>query len=421
MPVLNIKLERPPFPQGKTLKEIVKDPSRCLSCFNLYAGTAWSRTSGPIYGLNVSTTYEVHRYAAERLGISPEIPSWITGSPRLDYAAWEVRTPLRDIQETSQAGCSSCTLIKQAVTSLCPDLVSAEDPNLVAYLSFCTGRILWIHVYREELAQGSGEEDDDEVYGFGQPFEQVSNQELLVELEIYVLQGQKSLWPTIGCSMPYREKTDGGVFADKIGGVAKHIVQNPESRPGLRRIRAWIDNCLANHKSCREAASKAGPFLPKRVIHVGPGDNTTIYLVEPAEDLEASYIALSHRWGKSTPPKLTKDTLSRRKQNMPWSQLTKTFQDAILVTRGLGIQYIWIDSLCIVQDDAADWAAEAAKMASIYESALLVISATASSDGDEGCLLQRTPYTEIRITAADSNELFTVFARKTLPHNGFLA
>lgn len=66
---------------------------------------------------------------------------------------------------------------------------------------------------------------------------------------------------------------------------------------------------------------------------------------------------------------------------IPWAELPNTFQDAITVTRMLGLKYIWIDSLCIVQDDAQDWEREAAKMAIIFEAAYVTIAATAASNG----------------------------------------
>jgi hypothetical protein len=68
-----------------------------------------------------------------------------------------------------------------------------------------------------------------------------------------------------------------------------------------------------------------------------------------------------------------------------WSDLPKTFQDAIEVTRNLGILHIWIDSLCIVQDDKNDWAVESSKMASIYSNSYLNISANAATNAQEGC------------------------------------
>jgi hypothetical protein len=69
---------------------------------------------------------------------------------------------------------------------------------------------------------------------------------------------------------------------------------------------------------------------------------------------------------------------------MPWHDLPKTFQDAILLTRSLGIQYLWIDSLCIVQDDLNDWAEESSRMSQIYTNATLTIAAAAAKDGAGG-------------------------------------
>ncbi|PMD47126.1 hypothetical protein L207DRAFT_575925 [Hyaloscypha variabilis F] len=65
--------------------------------------------------------------------------------------------------------------------------------------------------------------------------------------------------------------------------------------------------------------------------------------------------------------------------------LSKTFQDAIIITRSLSVRYLWIDSLCIIQDDEHDWEIESSRMASVHENAYLVISAARASDGSKGC------------------------------------
>jgi len=90
-------------------------------------------------------------------------------------------------------------------------------------------------------------------------------------------------------------------------------------------------------------------------------------------------------------PLLLKGNLSARTFGIPWIELTQTFQDAVTITRDIGVPYVWIDSLCIVQDDREDWAKEAARMASVYKYAYLVIAATSSKNGDDGCLRPREP------------------------------
>jgi hypothetical protein len=67
------------------------------------------------------------------------------------------------------------------------------------------------------------------------------------------------------------------------------------------------------------------------------------------------------------------------------------FQDAVLITRRLKIKYLWIDSLCIIQDSLEDWAREAARMGDIYRHAFLTLFAFDSKDCHEGILVERSP------------------------------
>jgi hypothetical protein len=90
-------------------------------------------------------------------------------------------------------------------------------------------------------------------------------------------------------------------------------------------------------------------------------------------------------------PQTTKATIDLLRVSIDWDSLTKTFQDAILLTRILGMDYIWIDSFCIIQDDKSDWLREIPKMAGIYENAELVVSAAASKDGTGGIFWDRKP------------------------------
>jgi hypothetical protein len=85
----------------------------------------------------------------------------------------------------------------------------------------------------------------------------------------------------------------------------------------------------------------------------------------------------------------TKSTWAKLTVNVSFGDLTPLFQDAIIITRQLGLRYLWIDSLCIIQDSLRDWETEAAKMASIYQNSYVTISATNSGDGSAQCLLDR--------------------------------
>ncbi|KAF2092299.1 HET-domain-containing protein, partial [Saccharata proteae CBS 121410] len=130
------------------------------------------------------------------------------------------------------------------------------------------------------------------------------------------------------------------------------------------------------------------PKLPTRVIDVEASDSPNVRLCEP-NCLRERYIALSYCWGHSQPLVATLETLESLRAGIAMDILPQTFQDAIKVTRSLGVRYLWIDALCIIQDDPMDWKRESAQMASIYSDAYLTVAASRSSDSQEGFLQPR--------------------------------
>lgn len=165
-------------------------------------------------------------------------------------------------------------------------------------------------------------------------------------------------------------------------------VSNDSPYEPAKRILQWLERCMFRHKaqSCREGQYPTD--MPSRLIDVrNPGGNQEPLLVE-TRHLREPYIALSHCWGKNPVITTTKQSYNCHTDPthaIPWSSLTQTFKDAITLTRDLGINYIWIDSLCIVQDDVDDWRAEASRMGDVYHQALLTIAADGSSGGQGGC------------------------------------
>jgi Heterokaryon incompatibility protein (HET) len=142
-----------------------------------------------------------------------------------------------------------------------------------------------------------------------------------------------------------------------------------------------MTDCVNFHKDCNQNPLSK---LPRRVIDIG-SDTTNMRLVEE-EGVYEHYAALSHCWGKKHPLKTTLSTLNCRKQKLEWTSMPATFRDAVTVTRDLGLRYLWIDSLCIIQDDDQDWEVESAKMGSIFDGAHIVIGASISPDPDHSFL-----------------------------------
>lgn len=133
---------------------------------------------------------------------------------------------------------------------------------------------------------------------------------------------------------------------------------------------------------------------PGRALDLGFKHTGTIRLTEYTADL-GPYITLSHCWGKvQAMVTTTKSNYQERIHKISETELPKTFLDAVHIARGLGIRYLWIDSLCIVQDDRGDWEIESTKMADIYSGAYLTIAATRSSNCHGGCLSDRVTSNE---------------------------
>jgi hypothetical protein len=178
------------------------------------------------------------------------------------------------------------------------------------------------------------------------------------------------------------------------GQVGGRIVADVDSNT-FKIIRSWAKICQSSHSPDCESligskitdgspASTNLP-LPTRILDISPTHDSSIRLVESKGTI-AKYVALSHRWWENGSITTTKATLQERLSRIPFEDLSKTFQDAIRVTHGLGLYYLWIDALCIIQDDSADWEAESAEMGRVFENAEYTISASAAEDDTLGFL-----------------------------------
>lgn len=134
-------------------------------------------------------------------------------------------------------------------------------------------------------------------------------------------------------------------------------------------MKEWIDDCENNHSGCQIGIPLSFDF-PARLIDVGPLDNLVDPLLVETTTLEnptrTVYVALSHCWGDGALTKTLDSNVLRYSEKIPVQELSNTFREAMKITRELGVRYIWIDSLCIIQNDAHDWSREAAKMATVF-------------------------------------------------------
>ncbi|KAJ9602850.1 hypothetical protein H2200_012630 [Cladophialophora chaetospira] len=156
---------------------------------------------------------------------------------------------------------------------------------------------------------------------------------------------------------------------------------SPGSRQGFEQVKSWLAQCERDHG---EACAPRDSRLPTRVIDVS--DSNRLQLLQTSPNSVGKYVALSYCWGESQQFQTTTLSQSAMTDDFVLSDLPQTLQDGVTVTRALGIQYLWVDCLCIVQDDADDRAHEIAHMTDIYKHATLTISASKASAASKGFL-----------------------------------
>ena len=154
----------------------------------------------------------------------------------------------------------------------------------------------------------------------------------------------------------------------------------------MKLLRQWIGDCNQNHN----CGPQGNIMLPTRLIDVGDSNRPICLKLDcNAQRRSSNYVALSHRWGDENLHRrfcTYRDNVDQFQRFIDYEKLPKTFQDAVTVTRSLDIKYLWIDSLCIIQEDKEDWEAECLRMEDVFSSAYCTITASCASGTTDGFL-----------------------------------
>lgn len=173
-------------------------------------------------------------------------------------------------------------------------------------------------------------------------------------------------------------------------------------------IRLWLLDCDEGHENCRRGTSVptiSFELLPKRLLHIGTEHDPMIRLIGTAsindhDQEELRYAALSYQWGHKDLHQhyqTTTANVEKLKTGVLICDLPKLYQDAINVTRGIDLKYLWIDSLCIVQGRYGDAEFEIQRMETVFSSAYCVIAASRANGTSEGFLQERTSTSFVKI------------------------
>ena len=155
-------------------------------------------------------------------------------------------------------------------------------------------------------------------------------------------------------------------------------VGNTASEASLSRGLEWIKFCSSQHEGCDGIDEKP---LPDRILDLG--EEGVVKLYETRNE-KAKYACLSHCWGHGQPLKATVDTLDLLHSGISVTLLPLTLRNAVSVAKRLSIRYLWIDCLCILQDNPLDLQKSCDRMASVFENCFVAIAATKSTGPDDG-------------------------------------
>jgi len=169
-----------------------------------------------------------------------------------------------------------------------------------------------------------------------------------------------------------------------------------------RQVQEWIRQCQAGHgRKFSRCGKFVDAYLPDRCIdlfpdggiELAPKDSLSNPKLVETEGKKGRYIALSYCWGEEqyNPLQTKESNYKEHQEGIPFHSLALTIQDAIQTTRHLGVQYFWIDAICIIQDSNSDKDAQIGQMRSIFENAFVTILAATAVNASEGFLAMPKP------------------------------
>ncbi|KAK4209461.1 heterokaryon incompatibility protein-domain-containing protein, partial [Rhypophila decipiens] len=272
-----------------------------------------------------------------------------------------------DLEISHKTGCGFCEILIKAIRFGFLDEQEREHLEEEFFLIFHPiqggGICLRLHSHREEPYDG---------------------------LDIYLSRGNRLFGRTPGVPAPLQLVRN---FPHGLGEV-KEVPESPQSPRTWAFIASHLDLCISSHIACCRGApsnESTSISLPSRLLQIDShkaGSQIKVRLVDtdPSAAAAVKYAALSYSWGfTATRPPLTttRSNLAQMRAGIDTSEMPLTLQDAITVCLRLDVSSIWIDSLCIIQDDAQDWADESRRMGTIYQNAFFtIVSASTQSCHD---------------------------------------
>lgn len=286
---------------------------------------------------------------------------------------------LRDLETSRRDGCHFCTLLWQDILCRCVENMSMNQNGPIHILDLFTS-LEWNTAVEVEVKVTS------------------TRDYVLLKVGRVPVSGCYSALATICLRQTSSSRID----------HSSQLSISTASNAAFKLARGWFGWCRMTHEKCTDPGNEQ-PKLPTRLVYVGkqlplePQLQLSTELTESKKPVE--YLALSHCWGTAKFLTLRTSNIDEFRLGIPWERLSRTFQDAIITTARLGFSYIWIDSLCIIQDSREDWERESLAMTDVYRNAQCTIAAAGARDGNGGCFVTRNPlvYIPCKIYEGDGN------------------
>ena len=199
-----------------------------------------------------------------------------------------------------------------------------------------------------------------------------------------------------------------------------HVNADSSCHESLQIVNTWLRECTTDHANCSAWMPRS---LPARVLDLGSAGEVERVQLYVTKREAAIYACLSHSWGKRPATLvMTQERLEAFRNEIPWEELETetTYIEAIEYCRRLHIRYLWIDSLCIIQNEKNDWLQESVQMATYFGGCAVCLAATSASDHSGGCSVKAQKSLKFAGTGGD-NLPYCVFAREVIPHPTYLS
>jgi hypothetical protein len=176
-----------------------------------------------------------------------------------------------------------------------------------------------------------------------------------------------------------------------LDATVKDIPKATSSPEAMRRLLQWIDDCKENHDECK---LDGAPKLPHRYLDLGNEIGGPVKLRESLGEA-GRYLALSYSWGRIPSIKTTMDNIKDHQQGIPLDHLPQLFKDLAMIAQTLGIRYMWIDALCIIQGNREDWETQSVRMLDVYRNAYITVASVSTTTPIDSCFFSTVGITKI--------------------------